>query len=587
MTTAEKKEFIKDDNDNFHLTATILNNSKKITEAFIKFYCNVENRLDSYGITNDSPIMIESKIINKVLLGLKKKGIQIRHITEIKPDNIKYCKQMMDIVELRHIDGMLGGMMVNDSEYIAIATMGNINNSPNHFYSNDKQIVNQQKQIFDILWDKAIPAIQKINQIEEGIEPDIIEIIKEPIKVKSQYLKMLKSVSNEMLILFPTHNFLFNSKNTGFFEIINKIPKIDEEKKIKIIIPTNEFIENDVRKLEQKISQTKISIEIRFLKKEHVNISSNKNAMILIFDRNKALVIDHQNFHDDEHNVFELVWGAANTIYSTSKTIVSSYTFIFDNLWEQAELYQQLTEAHQNLKLHDKMQKEFIYTVSHELRTPIQPILGLSQILLSKQGNINDYIDLISVIYINSERLKKLVDNIIDVMVIEGQSLVLHKQKFKINDLILDIIFNYNENKSTNINNNEIVFSSPSFEDNEDIVIYSDKECLFKIIDNIVGNAIKFTTNGKIIIKIRKLSNKQQKTDVDKDHLLVSIEDNGIGINPNDINRIFSKFYTTSIDGIGLGLYISKSLVVKLGGQIWLAHNEEGKGVTFSFTIPL
>jgi two-component system sensor histidine kinase VicK len=172
----------------------------------------------------------------------------------------------MDIVELRHIDGMLGGMMVNDSEYIAIATMGNINNLPNHFYSNDKQIVNQQKQIFNILWDKAIPALQKINQIEEGIEPNIIEIIKEPIKVKSQYLKMLKSVSKEMLILFPTHNFLFNNKNTGFFEIINKIPKI-EEKKIKIIIPTNEFIENDVCKLEQNVSENKISIEIRFPQK--------------------------------------------------------------------------------------------------------------------------------------------------------------------------------------------------------------------------------------------------------------------------------------------------------------------------------
>jgi two-component system sensor histidine kinase VicK len=199
-------------------------------------------------------------------------------------------------------------------------------------------------------------------------------------------------------------------------------------------------------------------LKLDSLKKEYVNISSNKNAMIFIFDRNKVLVIEHQNFHEDEHKDFELIWG--NTIYSTSKTIVSSYTSIFDNLWEQAELYQQLTEAHQNLKLHGKIQNEFIYTVFHELRTPIQPILGLSQILLSKQGNLNDYIDLISIIYLNSERLKKLVDNIIDVTVIEGQSLLLHKQKFKINDLILNIISNYNKNKSTNINNNELVFSS-------------------------------------------------------------------------------------------------------------------------------
>lgn len=130
---------------------------------------------------------------------------------------------------------------------------------------------------------------------------------------------------------------------------------------------------------------------------------------------------------------------------------------------------------------------------------------------------------------------------------------------------------NYNENKSTNIISNELVFSSSG--DNEDIIVWTDKICLSKIIDNIFGNAIKFTTNGKITVTIKKLKNKQ-KTDANG-NLLVSIKDNGIGINPIDINRIFSMFHTTSIAGMRLGLYISKSLVVALGGKMWVTHNEE------------
>ncbi len=158
---------------------------------------------------------------------------------------------------------------------------------------------------------------------------------------------------------------------------------------------------------------------------------------ITIIDREKILLLEIKD--DAKRNYIDSI---GLTIFIEGKSAASSYASIFDNLWKQTELYEQLKQAFLQLQIHDKMQKEFINTAAHELRTPIQPILGISNIL---KKNLKDdkQIELLDVIARNARRLKKLSEDVLDVSKIESNLLNLNKEHFAIKELIQNIINNY------------------------------------------------------------------------------------------------------------------------------------------------
>ena len=129
---------------------------------------------------------------------------------------------------------------------------------------------------------------------------------------------------------------------------------------------------------------------------------SETKATILVVDRKVSLVME---LRDDTKTTFVEAIGLST--YSNSKAGVLSYVAIFDNLWKQTELYQKVVEANEQLKVHDKMQKEFVNIAAHELRTPVQPILGLSDVLISKKGDIEQYRELLDAIIRNAKRAEK------------------------------------------------------------------------------------------------------------------------------------------------------------------------------------
>src|SRR5919202_446953 len=141
----------------------------------------------------------------------------------------------------------------------------------------------------------------------------------------------------------------------------------------------------------------------------------------------KSLVME---LKDDTKSTFHEAIGLST--YSNSKAGVLSYVAIFENLWKQSELYEQL-------KTHDKMQKEFINIAAHELRTPMQPIIGLSEIVLSKTKD-EEQVKLFEVINRNAKRLQRLTEDILDVTKIESQSLNLKKEQFNLNQVISNAI---------------------------------------------------------------------------------------------------------------------------------------------------
>ena len=155
-----------------------------------------------------------------------------------------------------------------------------------------------------------------------------------------------------------------------------------------------------------------------------VDKSLQNTIGILVIDRKESLIVETKD--DTKDNSYE---AAGLGAYYDSKPIVLSYASIFDSLWKQTELYEKLSETYEQLKIHNKMQKEFLDIAAHELRTPIQPILGLTVILRSnKRMDRAAQEELLDVIARNAKRLQLLADDILDVTKIEGQSLELKKK---------------------------------------------------------------------------------------------------------------------------------------------------------------
>jgi len=295
-----------------------------------------------------------------------------------------------------------------------------------------------------------------------------------------------------------------------------------------------------------------------------------QNATILVVDRKASLVME---LRDDSKTTFVEAIGLST--YSNSKAGVLSYVAIFDNLWKQTELYQKVVEANEQLKVHDKMQKEFINIAAHELRTPIQPILSLSQLLqsdiINKSAQQQEFLD---AIVRNAKRLQRLTENILDVTRIESQSLQINKERFNLNEKIRDVINDVNN--QVGFHNNAV---SILFEPKQDFFVEADKVRIYEVISNLLKNAIQFTKGGTINIAAAEK--------VDYNEMLVSVKDTGKGIDPEIMPRLFTKFATKSVTGTGLGLYISRSIIEAHGGRMWAQNNPDGRGATFYFSLPL
>lgn len=214
------------------------------------------------------------------------------------------------------------------------------------------------------------------------------------------------------------------------------------------------------------------------------------------------------------------------------------------------------------------MQTEFINIAAHELRTPIMPILVNVELLTEKLGSDNEEI---RIIVRNAKRLHRLTDNILSVTRIESKSLILKKEIFDINALIENIA----KDEEANIENNQVSISIKNV--NHPINIEADRDRMSQVISNLLHNAIKFTKTGTI-----KVSSKIQDGNV-----VVSVKDNGPGIDHQIIPILFSKFTTKSDRGTGLGLYICKNIIEAHDGKIWAENSEDGVGAIFSFSIPV
>lgn len=417
-------------------------------------------------------------------------------------------------------------------------------------------------------------SAHRIDNIERGLDPeDSIKIISQKTKIKDLYLELLKSSKKEIMLVFPTSKAFERQERIGVIGLIKQLAK---EKNVKVrMLVSVENLENNQELVQEPLplkenyqQEPGNNIYIRYIVEQQ---SSGLQEIILIVDRKVSFVIE---LIDDTKAAFEEAIGPAT--YSNSKSTALSYVSVFESLWKQTELYQKLNELYERLQGHDKIQNEFISIAAHELRTPIQPILGLSEILLSKKENIGQDKELLNVIVRNAKRLRELTENILDATKIESQSLKVNKQYFRLNDIITNVLADHKKEEENNKQRKiKLTYSS----NNDNIIVKADTDRLTQVVSNLLSNAIKFTRKGEVSINIT--------TDDTDRQIVISVTDTGQGIDPEIMPRLFTKFATKSIVGTGLGLYISKRIIEAHGGKMWAENNSDGIGATFSFTLPL
>ncbi len=205
------------------MNATALT-TKKI-DLFVDFF-------SQKTITSDEVIM-------NSYIKAKNRGIKIRIIAEINFESLYYSKKLMSFGEIRHIDGIMGSFGVSEKEYLSVDTppLGMMPQQALH--SSIKIFVQQQQYFFNVLWKKAIPLEQRIQEIENGMAPAEIETIFDPYEIQTKYIHLLEKAAGEILLIFPTLNSMRRQLRIGIFKILKKNIAYHNDLKIRILFPSS------------------------------------------------------------------------------------------------------------------------------------------------------------------------------------------------------------------------------------------------------------------------------------------------------------------------------------------------------------
>jgi signal transduction histidine kinase len=256
--------------------------------------------------------------------------------------------------------------------------------------------------------------------------------------------------------------------------------------------------------------------------------------------------------------------------------VIGAFGILFD-INERKQFLYQKGKAKENEEDGDRLKSAFLRNISHEIRTPLNAIVGYSTLICDPENSPGKQKEFMDIIFSSTDHLLEIIDDIVEISKIEANTVEVKKEAININT-ILRKVFNRLNAKACE-RNISLNFVTPHSETEDDVL--SDGYKLSQILLNLIGNAMKFTKEGKVEFGYSVKENKIE----------FYVYDTGIGVAPEHHAMIFDRFYqaeyssTRRFEGTGLGLSISKAYVELLGGEIWFT-SQPGKGSVFYFTIP-
>jgi signal transduction histidine kinase len=371
-----------------------------------------------------------------------------------------------------------------------------------------------------------------------------------------------------------------------------------------------------------KLRTEELTLKTEELKQTSISLLISNNALK---SEEEQLARLHAELFDSNHELASVNKQVSETNKKFARTNIR-FAQVNEELSEAnkelARVNKELALANEQINAHEQETKDFISIAAHEFRTPTQSILGYSELLQNmfkeeaqkeairgEDSNSNSNSDCrqhvtqnqkdmaLDAIVRNAHRLERLAKDILDVTKIEGMRLTLHKECFSLNEKIRNAIADATSIQMTEYTGNDNKNIKIKFESKEgrgnDIFIEADRTMIQQVILNLLRNAIKYVKEDGIITIMTQVST-QKKVEADARKkegegelaAVVKVKDNGSGIDTRILPRLFTKFATTSLEGVGLGLYISKRIVEAHDGRIWAENNSNGKGATFAFVLP-
>ena len=240
------------------------------------------------------------------------------------------------------------------------------------------------------------------------------------------------------------------------------------------------------------------------------------------------------------------------------------------NITQLELMRRELIESKEKAETSDKLKSAFLANMSHEIRTPLNAIVGFSRII-SESDNAEERREYYEIVDANNERLLQLINEILDLSKIESGIVEFTYGPVRLHTLCKEIhdahVFRCPQGV-------ELRFDSPD----EALSIHSDKNRIFQVFSNLIGNAFKFTTEGSVSYGYKQ----------EGERVVFYVKDTGLGIEPEKLGRVFQRFAKLNnfAQGTGLGLSICKTIIERLGGEIAVS-SEVGTGTTFTFWLPL
>ena len=546
-----------------------------------RFMKNTKIKMDITFDHHAPSIVITFPLYYEGYRDILKRAGKIRCITDITKDNVEYCKELLKIVsELRHLDGLKGGIAITESEYMATTILKEEQPLTEVIYSNAKEVVSQNQYVFDTFWNNAIPAKKKIKEIEEGIEIDFVKVIDDPIKSRDLFIKSLKSAKRELLLIIPSNLISVVKKELKLYDMISSI-SIKKSIQVKLLIyldirhaifdQETEGIMNDY---------VASNVEIKTLELED-GFESLEGTVITIIDKKISMILDLKNDTDDSfRNSFIF------SIHSNNKILVASYVTIFESVWRYIELLKRIKENEQKFKIkaytlekqikyqtsnffkvndslkelnktlmikekalektnrdlieNENRKEEFISMIAHELRTPLVPIKGYAEMLMKPNmlGPLNEkQKKALCSIYRNVKKQESLVDDILDVYKLDLGKFGLVKTHVTLSEIFSNAV----NDSMTLVSEKQAAIITKISTKSESI--YCDGKRIEQVLLNLIKNSVAFVpeNGGRICLMAEDLE-KEENNDFSL-YILFTVIDNGPGIPKDKIANLFKKFY--------------------------------------------
>lgn len=429
-------------------------------------------------------------------------------------------------------------------------------------------------------WSNFLDAIHNAERIGYVYDQAAVEPFSEPAPVEYDHAEIMETLNEQIGRLFVKGNGALTDDDKKF---INSIAK-----------QVSQQVENIRLLADASRARAEAEDATRRLTRQNWETYTERGEGVLgfVYDSVKVSPLENETATTDVvlqqplyvrgQEIGQLaVKGLAN-ISQEAKDMAAAIATQTSIHLEALRLTEELQKRAQELKELDRLKSAFLANMSHELRTPLNSILGFTDVMLEGlDGDLTPYMDNdLRLIQKNGQHLLHLINDVLDMAKIESGRMNLHPEMFKVHTLLEEVT---SITSTLASEKNVSLFIEPNSD--QEIEIYADNTRIRQVMINLVNNSIKFTEKGKIALKVAPM---------DGARVLITVQDTGLGIPPDNLETIFQEFTqvdtstTRKVGGTGLGLPISRRLVEMHGGRLWAeSTGVDGEGSTFHVELPL